>query len=260
MPAQIISIANQKGGVGKTTTAQNLGCALAQYHHKRVLLIDLDPQGNLSDSFGITDFQYSIMSALDETCKLHEVIQQVSDNLFLAPANVELATAEILFVAKMGRENLLKKQISDIINEYDYIFIDCSPSLGLLTVNAFTASDYILVPVQAEYHSLTGLKLIFDSMTQVKENINENLELLGLIITFFDNRKTLNKDVKTELKNQFPELIFNTYIRDNISLAEAPSQSQSIFDYRCRSYGSDDYKALADEFINRMEITHASGK
>ena len=114
MPAQIISIANQKGGVGKTTTAQNLGCALAQYHHKRVLLIDLDPQGNLSDSFGITDFQYSIMSALDGTCKLHEVIQQVSDNLFLAPANVELATAEILFVAKMGRENLLKKQISYI--------------------------------------------------------------------------------------------------------------------------------------------------
>ncbi len=258
--SRVISIANQKGGVGKTTTAQNLGYALAAYYHKRVLLIDLDPQGNLSDSFGISDFQENIMSALDGMCKLHDVIHQIDEYLFIVPANVELATAEISFVARMGRENLLKKQISDVIDDFDYIFIDCSPSLGLLTVNAFTASDYILVPVQAEYHSLTGLKLIFDSMMQVKENINEKLELFGLIITFFDSRKTLNKDVQEELKKQFPHLVFDTCIRDNVALAEAPSQGQTIFEYRGKSYGSDDYKALAGEFINRMELKHAPRK
>lgn len=247
----ICAIANQKGGVGKTTTAQNLGVALARNHGRRVLLIDLDAQGNLTDACGLDPQELPITTyhVLDGSVPLAQAVRTLEEGVDLLPANVSLSVADLTFAGRMGRENLLKKALQGAA--YEYVLIDCPPSLGLLAVNAFSAADGLLVPVQLEYHALAGLALIRQTVGQVVENLNPNLKILGLVLTFHDARKKLNRDVAAALTEEWGEQVFSTRIRDNVSLAEAPSNGQDIHAYRAASYGAADYAALAEEFLAR---------
>lgn len=247
----ICAVANQKGGVGKTTTAHNLGMVLGQ--RKRVLLIDLDAQGNLTDACGFaqSDLHGSAYEVLGGEKSLEGVLLPLDEGIDLLPASRDLAVAELAFASKLGRENLLKKALKDAA--YDFAIIDCPPSLGLLTVNALTAATGVLIPVQAEYYALAGLDLIQETMQGVVENLNPGLHTLGILLTFFDGRKSLNRDVANGLRERWGNLVFKTAIRDNVALAEAPSNGQSIFDYRSQSYGAQDYAALAREFMLRVK-------
>lgn len=247
----ICAIANQKGGVGKTTTAQNLGVALARNHGRHVLLIDLDAQGNLTDACGLEPQEQSATTyeVLDGSTSLAQAVQALEKGVDLLPANVNLSVADLAFAGRMGRENLLKKALQGAA--YDYVLIDCPPSLGLLAVNAFSAADGLLVPVQLEYHALAGLALIRRTVEEVVENLNPKLKILGLVLTFHDARKKLNRDVTAALREEWGESIFATPIRDNVSLAEAPSNGQDIHAYKAASYGAADYAALAHEFLAR---------
>ena len=223
----ICAIANQKGGVGKTTTAHNLGVQLARNAKKRVLLLDLDAQGNLSDACG-----------LDPQTLEYTVFDVLAGNASIAEAK--------------RRENLLKKALLSVSGEYDYVLIDCPPSLGLLTVNALNAANGLLIPVQVEYYALAGLALIRQTAELVRD-LNPDLAILGLVLTFFDARKTLNKDVAAALADEWGDALFSTRIRDNVSLAEAPSNGQDVFSYKRGSYGAKDYAAFAAEFLERTE-------
>ena len=247
----ICAIANQKGGVGKTTTTQNLGVVLAR-RGKRVLLVDLDAQGNLTDACGLEpqDMAATSYHVLDGASALSDAVQQLEEGLYLLPANIGLAVAELAFAGRMGRENLLRKALQGA--GYDYVLIDCPPSLGLLTVNALAAANGLLVPVQTEYHALAGLALMRQTVAMVVENLNPALDILGLVLTFYDGRKKLNRDVATALNDEWGDKIFSARIRDNVSLAEAPSNGQDIHTYRSTSYGAADYAALADEFMHRV--------
>lgn len=247
----ICAVANQKGGVGKTTTAHNLGMVLGQ--RKRVLLIDLDAQGNLTDACGFaqSDLHGSAYEVLGGEKSLEGALLPLDEGIDLLPASRNLAVAELAFASKLGRENLLKKALKDAA--YDFAIIDCPPSLGLLTVNALTAATGVLIPVQAEYYALAGLDLIQETMQGVVENLNPGLHTLGILLTFFDGRKSLNRDVANGLRERWGNLVFKTPIRDNVALAEAPSNGQSIFDYRSQSYGAQDYAALAREFMLRVK-------
>lgn len=227
------AIANQKGGMGKTTTAHNLGVQLARNAKKRLLLLDLDAQGNLSDACGLDP-------------------QTLEAGLDILPVNIQLAEAELAFAGRMGRENLLKKALLSVSGEYDYVLIDCPPSLGLLTVNALNAANGLLIPVQVEYYALAGLALIRQTAELVRD-LNPDLAILGLVLTFFDARKTLNKDVAAALADEWGDTLFSTRIRDNVSLAEAPSNGQDVFSYKRSCYGAKDYAAFAAEFLERTE-------
>lgn len=247
----ICAIANQKGGVGKTTTTHNLGMCLGQ--KKKVLLVDLDAQGNLTDACGLSpqDLAGSVYEVMGGVLPLQTAMHSLSSKVDILPATRDLAAAELAFASRMGRENLLKKALQGIT--YDYVLIDCPPSLGLLTINALTAADSVLIPVQAEYYALAGLDLIQETMRGVKENLHPNLALFGILLTFFDRRKSLNRDVAKGLKEQWGDKVFKTAIRDNVALAEAPSAGQSIFEYRSGSFGSLDYAAVAKEFVSRAK-------
>lgn len=247
----VCAVANQKGGVGKTTTTHNLGMILAR--KKKVLLVDLDAQGNLTDACGFAqgNLHGSSYEVLGGGKSLAEVSLSLSERIDLLPATRDLAVAELAFASKLGRENLLKKALKDAA--YDIVLIDCPPSLGLLTVNALTAAHGILIPVQAEYYALAGLDLIQEAMQGVIDNLNPNLHTLGILLTFFDGRKSLNRDVAHGLQERWGKMVFKTAIRDNVALAEAPSNGQSIFDYRHQSYGAQDYAALAKEFAHRIK-------
>lgn len=247
----ICAVANQKGGVGKTTTAHNLGMVLGQ--RKRVLLIDLDAQGNLTDACGFaqSDLHGSAYEVLGGEKSLEGALLPLDEGIALLPASRNLAVAELAFASKLGRENLLRKALKDAA--YDFAIIDCPPSLGLLTVNALTAATGVLIPVQAEYYALAGLDLIQETMQGVVENLNPGLHTLGILLTFFDGRKSLNRDVANGLRERWGNLVFKTSIRDNVALAEAPSNGKSIFDYRSQSYGAQDYAALAREFMLRVK-------
>lgn len=246
----IISISNHKGGVGKTTSTQNIGVGLSK-SGKKVLLVDLDPQANLSDAFGYDQVEISIYDAL--LGKQDLPIIELTGNLHLVPSNIDLSVAEPELTAKTGREYKLKEILEEIKDNYDYILIDCPPSLGLLTVNAFTASTEIYIPIDGEYFALKGLDKLIMVINEVKKVINPNIEITGAFVTRFDKRLIINRTTEELLKEYFPNRVFKTQIRKNVSLVEAPANNQSIYTYSPESTGAEDYKALVEEIIATHE-------
>jgi len=256
--AEIIALTNQKGGVGKTTTAVNLAAGLALCG-KKTLLIDLDPQGNASSGVGFNKKEYSpsIYHVLLELLPLEKTIKETSaKNLFLAGAGTELIGAEIELTQVVGRENRLKGALNSLASNFDYILIDCPPSLGLLTINALAAANRLLLPIQAEYYALEGLAQFIETFNHVRATINPSLKLEGGIITMFDARMILSNQVKDEISKFFGPNIFGTVIPRSIRLAEAPGFGQPIFQYDAKSKGAEAYLALARELIGRCEQPH----
>jgi chromosome partitioning protein len=247
--SRVVAVLNQKGGVGKTTTAINLGAYLAKAG-KSVLLVDFDPQGNATSGLGLDkqSTQTTTLDVLFGRAELAKTVQETSvPNLWVLPANNTLATAEVDLVDKDNRELKLKQSLEGA--DYDYILIDCPPSLGLLTVNALTAADYLFIPVQAEYYALEGLTQLLAVMQQVRSGLNPNLELLGVVVTMFDSRTSLSEQVYDELKKYFNDKLFSTIIPRNVRLAEAPSYGKPIADHDKWSKGARAYKQLSKEFI-----------
>ena len=251
----IVSVANQKGGVGKTTSVHNIGVALSRFHKQKVLLVDLDPQGNLTDSCGADpeELRQTVYEVLDGKLEPDKAILDIEPGLKLLPTNQEMVDAELVFFSRKGRENLLKRALQKV-DAFDIVIIDCPPSLGLLTVNAFVASKYILAPIQAEYHALAGFAHITNTLDEIRTSgLNPDLQLLGTFVPFFDARKRLNTDVADSLRKDQGNVLFKTKIRDTIALADAPSHGKNIFDYRSRSFGNDDYRQLSIELLKTLK-------
>lgn len=248
---KIISIANQKGGVGKTTTSVNLSACLAKLG-KKVLLIDSDPQGNATSGLGVNkgDVQDCIYNMLIDDVPVENIIQQTDvENLDIVPATISLAGAEIELVSTISREVRMKHAIQDIKDDYDYIIIDCPPSLGLLTLNALTASDSIIIPVQCEYYALEGLSQLLSTIRLVQRHLNESLYIDGVLLTMFDARTNLGIQVIEEVKKYFQDKVYKTIIPRNVRLSEAPSHGKPIIMYDPRSKGAEVYVELAKEVV-----------
>jgi chromosome partitioning protein len=245
---KVLSISNHKGGVGKTTSAINIGAGLNKLG-KKVLLIDLDPQANLSQSLGLTNQDKTIYGALKGDYKLEPV--SVLKGFDVIPSTLDLSGAEIELSSEPGREYILKELIDGIRNDYDYIIIDSPPSLGLLTINSFTAADEILIPLQAQFLAMQGLAKLVEVVEKIKSRLNKELKMGGVFITQYDGRKVLNRDVVETINAHFKSEVFKTKIRDNIALAEAPAQGLDIFRYNAKSNGAEDYMDLAQEIIKR---------
>jgi len=245
---KVISISNHKGGVGKTTSAINIGAALNKLG-KKVLLIDLDPQANLSQSLGLINKEKNIYAALKGDCRLAPIT--VLKGLDVIPSTLDLSGAEIELSSEPGREYILKELIEEVRSAYDYIIIDSPPSLGLLTINSFTAADEIIIPLQAQFLAMQGLAKLVEVVEKIKSRLNKGLKVGGVFITQYDGRKVLNRDVVETINTHFKSEVFKTKIRDNIALAEAPAQGLDIFRYSAKSNGAEDYMALAKEIIKR---------
>lgn len=246
---KIISVVNQKGGTGKTTTLLNLSSALAN-SGLRVLLIDFDPQANASSGLGVRNPVKSIYDLLVGQTSFFEVLNKVKENLFLIPAAEQLAGANIELVSEEEREFKLAKILEHLPLDYDFVFIDTPPSLGLLTINSLTAANHALIPVQAEYYALEGLGQLLSTIDLVKENLNPSLKILGSIITMYDDKLGLSRDVLEELYKNFPYWVFRTVIPRNVKLAEAPSFGKTIIEYAPKSSGAKAYRRLANEFLH----------
>lgn len=243
---KVISISNHKGGVGKTTSSINIGAGLVKLK-KKVLLIDLDPQANLSQSLGVLEPELNIYGALRGDYELQPI--EIIKGLYLIPSTLDLSGAEVEMSGEPGREYILKELIDPIKDNYDFIIIDSPPSLGLLTINSFTASDEILIPLQAQYLALQGLTKLLEVVDKIKKRLNKNLKVGGVFITQYDKRKVLNRDVASTIDLHFKDAVFKTKIRDNIALAEAPAQGLDIFRYNPKSYGTEDYLKLSKEIL-----------
>ncbi|MHC1737226.1 MAG: ParA family protein [Ignavibacteriaceae bacterium] len=246
---KIITIANQKGGVGKTTTSINLSASLATAE-KKVLLIDIDPQGNSSSGLGVSDFKSTIYEVLiGAVDSLNAITPTIVPNLFVIPADINLVGAEIEMVDFKEREHYLKKRILDLKDSFDYIFIDCPPSLGFLTLNSLTASDSVLIPVQCEYFALEGLGQLLNTINLVKQYYNQNLQIEGVLLTMYDVRLRLSQQVADEIKRYFGEKVFKTIIYRNVKLSEAPGYGKPVLLYDAVSTGAKNYLSLASEML-----------
>lgn len=247
---KIISVANQKGGVGKTTTTVNLSTILAK-KGKKVLLIDTDPQGNATSGLGVSkDVELSVYDILIGDTEFDETLQETAiKNLKVCPSNISLAGAEVQLVSMMSREQRLKTKLDKIKDQYDYILIDCPPSLGLVTLNAFTASDSVLIPVQCEYFALEGLGQLLNTVNLVKKHLNKNLEIEGALLTMYDARTNLSNQVVKEVKKYFEDKVYKTVIPRNVRLSEAPSYGMPITVYDPRSKGAKAYEKFSKELL-----------
>lgn len=248
---RVISVANQKGGVGKTTSTVSLAAALA-VHGKKVLIIDSDPQGNATSGLGVQkgELEQDVYDVLVNQVPMADVIVPTTrENLMIAPSTIQLAGAEIELTSQTRREQRLKEAVKKIKDDYDYIFIDCPPSLGHLTMNAFTASDTVLIPVQCEYYALEGLSQLMNTITMVRKHFNPQLKIEGVLLTMYDARTNLGNEVKDDVIKYFREKVYKTIIPRNVRLSEAPSYGQAIVDYDPRSRGAEVYMELAKEVL-----------
>lgn len=251
---KIISVANQKGGVGKTTTTVNLSTILAK-KGKKVLLIDADPQGNATSGLGIEkEVEFSTYDILVNDTEMKQALQKTMiKNLLLCPSNMNLAGAEVELVSMMSREQRLKEKLEEIKDSFDYIFIDCPPSLGLITLNAFTASDSVLIPVQCEYFALEGLGQLLNTVNLVKKHLNKTIMIEGALLTMYDIRTNLSNQVVKEVKKYFNDKVYKTVIPRNVKLSEAPSYGMPISVYDPRSKGAKSYDKFVKEFLKINE-------
>lgn len=253
--SRIIAITNQKGGVGKTTTAVNLATCLA-LAGKKTLLVDMDPQANTTSGFGINPYKIerSIYDVLINSTEIEDVIINTEYQfLTIAPANIDLTGAEIELVPLIARETRLKQSLQKIMENYDYIFVDTPPSLGLLTINTLTAADSIIIPIQCEYYALEGVTRLLNTINLVKKNLNQSLEISGILLTMYDSRTALSEQVANEIRNYFKEKVYNTIIHRNVRLSEAPSYGKPIIFYDRFSTGAIAYSELSLEVIAREE-------
>ena len=251
---KIISVANQKGGVGKTTTTVNLSTILAK-KGKKVLLIDADPQGNATSGLGVDkEVELSTYDLLVNDNKIEELLQDTAiKNLKVCPSNINLAGAEVELVNMMSREQRLKEKLDSAKQLFDFVFIDCPPSLGLITLNSFTASDSVLIPVQCEYFALEGLGQLLNTINLVKKHLNKNIEVEGALLTMYDIRTNLSNQVVKEVKKYFNNKVYSTVIPRNVKLSEAPSYGMPITIYDPHSKGAKSYEKFAKEFLKNCE-------
>lgn len=252
--ARILAVANQKGGVGKTTTAVNLAASMAKTN-RSVMLIDLDPQGNATVGFGVRkdEIDISIYHVLSNEAGIREAGQQVDNNLVVVPSSPDLAGISMELASEFAREMRLKNALTLVHEKYDYIFLDCPPSLDLLTVNALVAATGVLIPLQCEYYALEGLTALLNTVNRIKEILNPQLQIEGLLRTMFDSRVSLSNEVSEQLLEHFGDKVFRTVVPRNVRLAEAPSHGQAVIDYDRNCAGAQAYLALAGEMLRRNE-------
>lgn len=250
---KVLAVINQKGGVGKSTTVVNLSAALGE-SKKKVLIIDLDPQGNTTSGYGIEkeSLEHDVYDALLDNYPIEDLVMETCEpRVFAVPATIQLAGAEIELVSVDGREGTIKKRIARILEHFDYVLIDCPPSLGLLTLNALVAADELLIPIQCEFYALEGVTKLLESMRMVKGRLNPELEIFGVLLTMYDSRTTLSKQVAEEVRKYFGKKVFKTIIPRNVKLSEAPSHGIPVTQYARMSKGAQTYMKLAKEVIRR---------